>query len=177
MSEKIFQIALDLCFASEGGLVDDPRDDGGRTNMGITQATLDYYRRNFDATFPKIVDELKREHSAMIYKDMFWIPTKCDHMPNAIAIAAFDYAVNSGPGKAIKRLQQALFIPDDGVFGLWTEEALKKCHVPTVLDRYMAIRCQRWATSSDYEAFGLGWFTRGARLQRDIGRMMGNGTI
>ena len=36
-----FSEALRLVLAQEGGRVDDPRDPGGRTNRGITQATYD----------------------------------------------------------------------------------------------------------------------------------------
>lgn len=169
MSELIFQRALKIVFESEGGLSDHPEDDGGRTNLGITQGGLDAYRKNyFCSAFPKTVDALTRDQAAMIYYDMFWVSAHCDSMPAPLAIAVFDYAVNSGPRKAITRLQQSLGVETDGAFGTQTIAALAKAHVGDVLDRLMAIRFARWAADDDYKTFGTGWFRRGARLIRRI---------
>ncbi len=40
-----FAKALPRILVYEGGQVDDPRDPGGRTNKGITQATFNVYLR------------------------------------------------------------------------------------------------------------------------------------
>lgn len=40
MYEKNFMKAMDLVFGSEGGFSDNKRDRGGRTNFGVTQATV-----------------------------------------------------------------------------------------------------------------------------------------
>ena len=44
MAAGNFALALALVLESEGGYVDDPRDPGGATNLGITRATLARWR-------------------------------------------------------------------------------------------------------------------------------------
>ncbi|MBE7706425.1 MAG: hypothetical protein E7Z91_04190 [Cyanobacteria bacterium SIG30] len=46
MSKENFEKALQCLFPSEGGYVNDSRDFGGPTNMGVTQNTYNMYRKN-----------------------------------------------------------------------------------------------------------------------------------
>jgi len=51
-----FLRAAQIILGHEGGLVDDPLDRGGRTNLGITQGTLNTARRTITG-LPERVDD------------------------------------------------------------------------------------------------------------------------
>ena len=171
-----FQKALAIVFRSEGGVSNKEWDDGGLTNLGITQETLNTYRLSYPSlstSFPTDVRKLNHDQAATIYHDMFWCGAQCDRLPAPLAIAVFDYAVNSGPKRAIERLQRALRIKEDGVFGAKTADAANNCNVGEILDRLMRIRFMKWIEDDDFKDAGAGWLERGARLCRQIGQMMG----
>lgn len=102
----------------EGGFVNDPGDAGGKTNYGITQATAD------DMGLGDVSD-LTTAQAFSAYRRMFadW---RIDQMPefHTFALVA-DSCVNHGSGHAIKWLQQALGIVDDGIIGPQTLQALE----------------------------------------------------
>lgn len=173
-----FKKALAIVFDSEGGFVDDPDDKGGRTNLGVTQGTLDAFRRNYAAHadgFPVDVKGLTHAQAEEIYYHMFWEAAGCERMPAMVAVAVFDYAVNSGPMKAFKRLQEALGVEPDGVWGPKTEAALARMDSGLAVDNLMRIRFEKWADDSTAWKYRKGWFQRGARLCRQIGQMFEQG--
>lgn len=95
-----FDESLAWVLQREGGLVDDPADPGGRTNLGITQKTLDAWRAHHPEA-PAKVDDLTPETVAPIYRDAYWFPAGCDGLHNgALALVVFDTAVNCGVGRA-----------------------------------------------------------------------------
>ena len=116
--------ALEFVLAREGGKVDDPKDRGGRTAYGVTQ-------RAYDASRPgkpsRDVWDITPLEVIRIYRKGYWEAvqgdTLCEASPH-LALAVFDCAVNSGPGRAIRQLQTALGVTADGQFGSKTEEAL-----------------------------------------------------
>jgi hypothetical protein len=61
--------------AYEGGFVNHPKDPGGPTNLGITQATLGRYLGR-EATLDE-VRALTREAAKPIYKRFFWDVLNC----------------------------------------------------------------------------------------------------
>lgn len=118
--------ALEHVFANEGGFVNDSRDPGGRTNLGVTEKTL----RGMQAagSVPELqgkdVQDLTRYDAALIYRRGYWDVVRGDHMiSQAIATEVFDTAVNASPRKAVRFLQQALNVlggfslAEDGVMG------------------------------------------------------------
>lgn len=93
-----------------------------------------------------IIDEdvatISKDNARGIYELVFWTP--CVMPDIAITIMVFDWAVNSGPGKAIKRLQELVGVTSDGVIGPITLKAAQEFG-PTLLaslthDRMMFYR-------------------------------------
>ena len=81
----------------EGGFADNPKDPGGRTNFGITAATLASARARLkDARLPEDVKDLTKEQALAIYEKSYWKSAGCDHIPRPVDLAAFDGCVNCG---------------------------------------------------------------------------------
>ena len=106
--EANFFKSLEIVLKHEGGFVDHPEDPGGATNKGITHKTYsDFLGRPLED-----VSELKNipdEHVQKIYKDGYWDRVKADQLSSGVDFCIFDWAVNSGPGRAAKALQKAVW--------------------------------------------------------------------
>ena len=108
--------ALQFTLQWEGGYVNDPRDPGGATNKGVTQATYDSYRRKKGQPTAPVKGISDAEVQA-IYETLYWAAAQCDKLPWPLSAAHFDSAVNAGPKQAAKLLQRALHVADDGIIG------------------------------------------------------------
>jgi len=98
-----FRICLDRVLKHEGGFVNHPKDPGGATNFGITQATLADFRKK-----PVTVAEVKsmtKDEAGEIYRWRYWSPPLCEALPEGVDYMVFDLAVNSGVSRAVKFLR------------------------------------------------------------------------
>jgi lysozyme family protein len=103
----------------EGGFVDNPKDPGGATNKGVTQATYNTFRTRKGQP-KRSVRDIEVGELEELYFNGYWLPARCHEMPNeALALLMFDAAVNHGPATAIKLLQQAAGVPDRECDGVW----------------------------------------------------------
>jgi lysozyme family protein len=157
-----FALCLDHVLAQEGGYVDHPRDPGGATNMGITRKTLARWRKVSPWwKLPKAeVRNLERAEVRDIYRSVFWQPAHAEEMPAGLDLALFDFAVNSGPSRAIKALQSILGVKVDGIYGPLTRDAAKTRTPADLITALCDSRIgflQRLAT---FAVFGKGWTRR-----------------
>jgi lysozyme family protein len=158
-----FQVCLPLILAHEGGYVDDPRDNGGATNLGVTQATLAAFRDH--AVTKADVRALTSVSVAPIYEANFWKTCGADRMPDGLDYALFDFAVNSGPGRAKKYLQLSAGVAADGAIGPATMAAVFKVGARDMIKRLCARRLQFLKALPDYVHFGGGWWRRVNEVQ------------
>jgi lysozyme family protein len=103
MSRSVEQM-IDDVIRREGGFVDHPQDRGGPTNFGITRSTLSRHLGR-----PASADEvrrLERTVAAEIYRRQYYEAPAIDALPARIQPFVFDAAVNHGPGRAIRFVQQ-----------------------------------------------------------------------
>ena len=153
-----FKLALKLVLKHEGGFVNHPKDPGGATNKGVTLAT---FRRfvNPNGT----VEDLKKltdAQAGVVYRRQYWDAVLGAELPSGVDYAVFDYAVNSGPGKAIRELQAVVGADVDGRIGPATLKAVRARKpillVNALCDRRLAFlrRLPTWPT------FGKGWTSR-----------------
>lgn len=123
-----FEKAFPKIMKAEGGYVNDPRDRGGETFIGIARK----FHRN--SSIWKYVDEVKTRTKSpkeidkilkaipevmkevkRIYKTNYWDPLKLDHYKSqAIAYQFFDDAVNRGVASTIKLMQRIAKVPITG---------------------------------------------------------------
>lgn len=147
-----FDTAFDRLISHEGGYVNDLADPGGETNWGISKRSYP----NLD------IAKLTREDARAIYRRDFWDVLGDDAHP-AIKFQVFDFAVNSGIGTAIRKLQVAVGVADDGHWGPVSAAALSKMDVNDVLMRFIAERLDFWRKLSTWPRFGAGWAGRAAQ--------------
>lgn len=148
-----FDIAFDRLMGNEGGYVNNPADPGGETNWGICKRS-----------YPDIdIAALTREQAKAIYLRDFWIRGQMDKMPSAIAFQAFDIAVNSGIETAVRMLQRAVDVADDGHIGPVTLAAVASKPLADVLMRVVAERLDFYAKLKTFDTFGRGWTRRCAK--------------
>lgn len=154
--------ALAFTLKWEGGLSDNPADPGGRTNHGITQHTYDAYRASLKYPSQDVALITDAEVQA-IYSEMYWTPAHCAEMPNGLACAHFDTAVNMGVNSAIKMLQRAAGLDDDGIFGPATQAEVthqgNNLIIPYLDERRARYR-QIVAAKLTQEVFLKGWLNR-----------------
>lgn len=95
----------------EGGKVDDPRDPGGRTNQGVTQATFDAWCKGRGVAKRSVYAMTEAERDA-IYRVNFWAAVGGDKLADGVDLAGFDYGVNSGPARAKKAIAAVAGLAD-----------------------------------------------------------------
>lgn len=156
MTARVWESAFDLLMKNEGGYVDNPHDKGGKTKYGISKRAYP----NED------IANLTIERAKEIYKRDYWNRCKCDLLPDALSVAVFDFAVNSGVNRAIKYLQTALRVKADGIIGNQTLGAANRLPVRQVLAEYMDRRLAFLMKLPDWRYFGNGWGNRINRTRK-----------
>ena len=157
-----FAECLGITLRHEGGFVSHPKDPGGATNKGITLATFSLYLGRKAS-----VDELKMISDTQlceIYRKQYWDKVRGDDLPGGLDFCVFDFAVNSGPGRAAKMLQDLVGAEADGSIGHKTVAAVLE-HVsretlPKTIDQYQAKRLHFLQALPHWETFGKGWGRR-----------------
>ena len=158
MAASTYERALSLVLKHEGGYVDDAADPGGATNLGVTIGTLSLWLGR-SATKAE-VKALTVAKVAPIYRQRFWDKIQGDALPAGLDYALFDFAVNSGPKRAIIGLQRAVGVADDGVFGPITLAAVASRDARTLIGTLCAGRLAFLQALSTWGRFGKGWTTR-----------------
>lgn len=145
-----FDQLIGLVLSHEGGYVNDPRDPGGETKFGITRRS-----------YPDVdIKNLTREQAVEIYRRDFWARVQGDQLPPAVAFQVLDAAVNHGTGNAVRWLQRAAGVADDGVIGPQTVAAVKRADPADLVSAFNAERLEFYAKLTTFDAFGRGWVRR-----------------
>ena len=152
--DKSFEMVL----AHEGGFVNNPKDPGGMTNLGVTKAAWEgYVGKPVDEDFMR---KLTPEMVKPFYKAMYWDKIKGDQLPNGVDYAAYDLAVNSGVGRAAKFLQTIAGVMADGVLGPKSMGAIRECNPEHTVDALCDMRLDFLKRLPTFETFGKGWTIR-----------------
>jgi lysozyme family protein len=163
MTAANFPACLDLVLELEGGFSDDPQDPGGATNLGVTAKTWSAWIGH-QANRAEI-EALSRADVTPLYEKQYWRPTGCDDWATGVDLAVFDPAVNMGPGTAIRFLQQAAGVDDDGKLGPATAAAVARLNAGVLINRICAQRTAYYRKLSTFPRFGKGWLNRVSTVQ------------
>jgi lysozyme family protein len=128
------------------------------TNLGVTQRVWEEWVGHLVGE--KEMRSLTPEIVAPMYKRKYWDKVSGDLLPAGLDLAVFDFAVNSGPGRAAKMLQKLVGTLPDGFLGPQTLRMLaEKDHKKLIAD-YNAARLAFLQELPTFTTFGKGWTTR-----------------
>ena len=165
-----FQKCLDMLLVHEGGFVNDSRDNGGMTNLGVTIKVWEEWVGH--PVSEKEMRSLTPLMVAPLYKRKYWDACRADELISGLDYCVFDVAVNSGVGRAVKLLQQSVGATPDGSFGSITFGLVKQVDPTTLIERYCARRMEFLESLKSFPVFGRGWSRRVAEVKEVALRMV-----
>lgn len=174
MTALHFQKLTDWLLVHEGGYVNHPKDPGGATNRGVIQRTYDAFRDR-EGLPRRSVRQIENAEVWEIYKTQYWNAVSGDMLPKGLDYAVYDFAVNSGPKRAVQFLQRLLRVKDDGIIGNHTLAAIRDYNIQQLIIDYCTMRWEWMKTLSTFATFGKGWTRRvmgevvGAQPSTDTG--------
>lgn len=169
--DRNFDKSFKLILKHEGGWADNPKDPGGPTMKGVTLAT---FRRLVKRNATK--EELRNitdAQLATIYRRSYWDAVLGAKLPSGVDHAVFDFAINSGPGRAAEYLQRVVGAVPDGRIGPATIAAVEKLPAMRVIEKLMADREAFMRRAKDkhgnllWKTFGRGWAARLKRVRQE----------
>ncbi len=174
--EKLFETALSFTLYFEGGFSNHPADKGGRTYKGILQSVYNAYRRRRGLP-PLDVTQMSDAELMEIYQG-YWDNSRSATMHPALAVVMFDTAVNFGIHNSVTFLQQALGLPQTGVFDTKTKEALAEGNnrntALQMINERIIYRYKRVQEDASQMAFFHGWLARDYSLWGYVEKLKDN---
>ncbi len=166
-----FDGIFDFVVGSEGGFTDNPADPGNWTGGRIGAGECHGTKFGISAgAYPDLdIANLTLDEAKALYQRDYWDRIDGDRLPASIALLVFDAAINSGTGRAMRWLQQAASVDQDGTIGPVTLAA-----IGTIVARpdggaelcaeLLAQRLTFMTSLPTWKSFGLGWARRLFRL-------------
>lgn len=151
---SVFESFFNRLMEHEGGYVNHPRDPGGETMWGVTKRVAQAHgyhgpmRQLPKATAQKIADK------------SYWQAIQGDELPRAVAWQVVDAAYNHGNRNAVKFLQRAIGVNDDGIIGTKTLAAVKAMDQNDIVFKFNAERLEFYTKLGTWATFGRGWTRR-----------------
>ena len=157
-----FAACLARVLQHEGGFTNHPRDPGGMTNLGVTRRVwAEWTKRRVDDVDEQEMRDLLPENVETLYLERYWRVCRCDELPAGLDYVVFDCAVNSGPGRSAKLLQEALGVKADGHIGPGTIGAARASGATGIVHDAINSRLDYLrGLMSTWDAFGRGWERR-----------------
>ncbi len=157
MAASNYPACLAFTLKYEGGNSDDPRDPGGRTRKGVTQATYDAFRGR-NGLPRQDVFAMPDAEMQQIYKNSYWDAVGGDSLRAGEDLVVFDFAVNSGPARALD---------------VWRRCGGGKSPGAGIIDAMCAYRLSFLHALRTWSAFGAGWGRRVAACEAAALQMAG----
>ena len=168
-----FKECLALVLKSEGGYVNNPKDPGGMTNLGITKKSLEeWLGHDVDEKFMR---NLTPEMAAPFYEQKYWRSCYGEVLPRGLDFIVFSMAVNAGPGRSIKLLQQSIGCVPDGVIGPATRRLISDSNSATLIAKFSETRREYYKSLKTFSIFGAGWLKRVDQEEQKALNMAKNG--
>ncbi len=163
--ESNYRVVLQKVLVYEGGFANHPQDPGGRTLQGVTQAVYDKYRKDHGLARKLLTKDMMGtadwgREMAEIYRKGYWVPPTCPVLSSGVDAAMMDYAVHSGPGRAVRVLQALIGRP---VTGRMTSEDVTAANKRNPRELVLAIcneRVRFLQSLKTWPTFGVGWGRR-----------------
>lgn len=159
----LFETSFARLIDTEQGFTNDPRDPGnwtgGKPGVGELKGTKFGISA---ATYPHLdIENLTIEKAKEIYRTDFW--DAITGVSDAVRFQVFDASVNHGASNAIRMLQRAVGVADDGRWGRISSSAAEAMDNNDILIRFLAERLDFMTKCSGWDAYGKGWSRRIAK--------------
>jgi lysozyme family protein len=159
-----FAACLPEILRHEGGWADHPKDPGGATMKGVTIGTYAQWKGR--KVTKAELRAISAAEVAAIYRRNYWDKVRADDLPAGLDLVAFDAAVNSGPSRGARWLQQALGVTADGKVGPVTIAAAQAADVDDAINRALDVRLAFLRGLRTWPTFGKGWGRRVADVRK-----------
>ena len=153
-----FEEALKAILKHEGGWSNHKSDPGGMTNLGVTKKVWEAWVGK--AVGEKEMRALTPDTVAPMYRKKYWDAVKADELPTGLDYLMFDFAINAGPGRAIKTMQKAIGTTPDGAIGPKTMAALKAADPTDLIAKFSIEKELFYKALPTFATFGRGWLRR-----------------
>lgn len=164
MSGGRFDRCMAIVFGEEGGYSNNPNDRGGPTNLGLTEGTIAGAIKAGVLAPGVTVRSIARDQAERVYFELYWKASRAPELPAPLDLCLFDAYVNHRPKVAVRLLQAALKIDQDGMVGPLTIAAAKAQELRGVVARYAYWRrnlYHRIVDENESQAVFLkGWLNR-----------------
>ena len=172
-----FEQALASVLKSEGGFQTDINDRGniladgraGSTNLGVTQAVWESF-----VGHPVTWNDMRAltpEKISPLYKRKYWDAVRGDDLPAGVDYMMFDFAINAGPGRAIKLLQECIGEKIDGVLGPISMSTIKAMPIKLLIERFTDIK-EKYYRSLANPKYEHGWINRAELVEINALKMV-----
>lgn len=146
-AEASFNNFMEYVLKDEGGYVNNPKDPGGATNMGIRK---DLFEKIMGPISLADFKNLTKEQAKEYYYKYYWVPSGAKEIAESgnekLAYTLLDTAIHHGTGKAKKLLAKA-----DGD-----------------AEKLLDVRLESLKRSRNWKTFGRGWTNRLNRIEDRI---------
>lgn len=153
MSANFDKASEELIRLREGDYANHPKDPGGKTRWGITEAVA----RNHG--YRGEMEELPLDFAVAIYKESYW-PDLFDALSYTLSYQLFDSNVNHGVHATARMAQQVVRVRVDGIMGPVTSDALKRVDEKYFIAVFNAKRLRLMRDLKHWDAFSRGWVLR-----------------
>ena len=150
----LFNKCIRVILKNEGGYVNHPSDPGGETNFGIAKRF-----------FPdEDIKNLTVERAKELYYLRYWKPMNLEGIiSEEIVLHIFDFGINAGRGRAIKKAQKLCGIAADGICGPITIKSINN-YPYSFLEAYKEARREYYIRLAEMKpqlkVFLKGWLNR-----------------
>ena len=155
---KNYAHCLEMLLEHEGGFVNHRDDPGGITNLGVTKRVYEEWVER--EVSEQEMRDLTKEDVAPIYKSNYWDRCKCNSLDSGVDFSIFDWAVNSGTGRAAKALQTIVGAEADGAIGPATLLLVSNHGPESLIEEIYSKRQMFYENLSTFDTFGRGWTRR-----------------
>lgn len=149
-----FEPALGFTLRYEGGWSDHPRDPGGATMKGVTIGVFRAFKGR--AVTKTELRNISDADLKAIYRKGYWNAVNADALPGGYDACMFDFAVNSGPSRALKY-----------------DKLVKATDPRARIKELCAKRGAFFRSLSTFDVFGKGWMRRVIALEAFALRLAG----
>lgn len=175
-SEELVASWLERIIGHEGGFTQDPDDPGnwtgGKVGLGDCVGTKWGIAANTYGEGPTLprgrvpIRQLTSSEAAYVYRRDYLDHIYAEQFEDGVAFQLLDFAINSGPRRAVMALQRAVGVKPDGSWGPVSAKALAQHSESDLVKLLVAERLEFMASLPNWESAGRGWARRLARNLR-----------